>query len=51
MTYMRMNNIAVASYVTLAASLAAGLWLIRFNVAASILPAAVMFGWFQIGGV
>jgi hypothetical protein len=40
-----------ANYVLLVANLAAGLLVGFYNVRAALIPAAVVFGWSQIGGL
>lgn len=46
-----LNPLARASYVLLFAGLAVGTMTLPFSLRAALLPAAVIFGWSQIGGL
>jgi hypothetical protein len=46
-----LNPLIRASYVVLVAGLAVGLIAIPFSLQLALLPAAVIFGWSQIGGL
>ena len=50
-TDVRVASLILASYVVLFASLAAGIVAAQFHLRLALLPAAVIFGWSQIGSV
>jgi hypothetical protein len=45
------NPLVRASYLLLFAGLAVGILALPFSARAALLPAAVIFGWSQIGGL
>ena len=45
------NPFVLASYALLLVGLALAIITLRFNLHLALLPAAVIFGWTQIGGV
>ncbi len=45
------NPLARASYLILSAGLAAGILALPLSPLAALLPAVVIFGWSQIGGI
>lgn len=46
-----LNPFVPASHVLLSVGLAAGIMAIPFSLQVALLPAAVIFGWSQIGGL
>ena len=45
------NPLVPASYALLLVGLAAGMMVVPFSLHLALLPAAVIFGWSQIGGL
>ena len=45
------SNLKGASYALLLVGLVAGIMGLAFNARTALLPAAIVFGWFQIGGL
>jgi hypothetical protein len=51
MTSQSLNPFARADYALLFAGLVAGMVAAPFNLRGALLPAALVFGWSQIGGL
>jgi hypothetical protein len=50
-SFSTLNPIVRASYALLFTGLAVGIVALPFSLRAALLPAAVIFGWSQIGGL